>query len=122
MTPEEFIQSKVINDNGYEHHSCEMVAKADALRAIDMARNEKTKTKECLKKLGIEEKPCEFKPFDRVLVRDNDKEVWRATIFSHFENNTEHLFKFVCIGESWQYCIPYNEQTEHLLGTTENYE
>lgn len=40
MTPEEFIQSKVINDNGYEHHSCEMVAKADALRAIDMARNE----------------------------------------------------------------------------------
>lgn len=84
--------------------------------------SEVPKAKECLKKLGIEEKPkCEFKPFDKVLVRDNDKEVWRATIFSHFENNTEHLFKFVCIGESWQYCIPYNEQTAHLLGTTENY-
>lgn len=41
MTAEEFIQSKVINDNGYEHHSCEMVAKADAIRAIEMAQNEK---------------------------------------------------------------------------------
>jgi hypothetical protein len=40
MTAEEFIQSKVINDNGYEHHSCEMVAKADAIRAIEMAHRE----------------------------------------------------------------------------------
>lgn len=40
MTEEEFIKSKVINDNGYEPHSCEMVAKADALRAIEMVRNE----------------------------------------------------------------------------------
>lgn len=40
MTAEEFIQSKVINDNGYEQHSCEMVAKRHALTAIGMARNE----------------------------------------------------------------------------------
>lgn len=42
MTPEEFIQSKVINDNGYEHHSCEVVTKSDALKAIEMTRKEKT--------------------------------------------------------------------------------
>lgn len=41
MTPEEYINSKVIYDNGYEQHSCEVVAKADALRAIEMVRNEK---------------------------------------------------------------------------------
>ena len=40
MTAEEFIQSNVINDNGYEQHSCEMVAKRHALTAIGMARNE----------------------------------------------------------------------------------
>lgn len=40
MTPEEFIKSKVINDNGYEHHSCEIVAKRHALTAIEMARKE----------------------------------------------------------------------------------
>ncbi len=39
MTPEEFIKSKVIYDNGYEPHSCEMVPKAVALRAIEMSRN-----------------------------------------------------------------------------------
>jgi hypothetical protein len=119
MTPEEFIQSKVINDNGYEHHSCEMVAKADALRAIDMARNEKTKAKECLKKLGIEEKlKCEFKPFDKVLVRDLEFRVWYADIFSHINKDDG---SYMCIGSSWDECIPYNEQTDHLLGTTENY-
>lgn len=119
MTPEEFIQSKVINDNGYEHHSCEMVAKADALRAIDMARNEKTKAKECLKKLGIEEKPkCEFKPFDKVLVMDLECGVWCADLFSLVDKEG----RYVCVGNVWDECIPYNEQTAHLLGTTEDYE
>lgn len=42
MTAEEYINGKVINDNGYEHHSCEIVSKYDALKAIEMARNEKT--------------------------------------------------------------------------------
>lgn len=42
MTPEEYIESKVIRDNGYEHHSCEMVSKYDALKAIEMARNGNT--------------------------------------------------------------------------------
>lgn len=40
MTAEEFIKSKVINDNGYEQHSCEIVAKRHALTAIEMARKE----------------------------------------------------------------------------------
>lgn len=40
MTPEEFIKSKVIYDNGYEPHSCEIVAKRHALTAIEMARKE----------------------------------------------------------------------------------
>lgn len=81
--------------------------------------SEKPKAKECLKKLGIEEKPkCEFKPFDRVLVKDVICDIWHADIFSH----VDMFGRYICVGRSWLQCIPYNEQTAHLLGTTENYE
>lgn len=81
--------------------------------------SEKPKAKECLKKLGIEEKPkCEFKPFDRVLVRDLDFNIWYNDIFSFRDKDG----RYMCIGNKWDECIPYNEQTAHLLGTTENYE
>lgn len=81
--------------------------------------SEVSKAKECLKKLGIEEKPkCEFKPFDRVLVKDVNCDIWHADIFSH----VDMFGRYICVGRSWLQCIPYNEQTAHLLGTTENYE
>lgn len=81
--------------------------------------SEVPKAKECLKKLGIEEKPkCEFKPFDKVLVRDLEFGIWYADIFSHINKDDG---SYMCIGSSWDECIPYNEQTAHLLGTTENY-
>ena len=40
---------------------------------------------------------------------------WCADIFSHI--NTEG--NYCCIGSVWKYCLPYNDQTAHLLGTTE---
>lgn len=64
----------------------------------------------------VEKPKHEFKPFDKVLVRDNLKENWRCNIYSHKDNaNLYH-----CTGKSnwWQYCIPY-EGNEHLLGTTD---
>lgn len=63
-------------------------------------------------------KNCEFKPFDKVLVRDNYKDSkWGCDLFSH--KNEDGLY--VCIGQIWENCIPY-EGNEHLLETTENYE
>lgn len=86
----------------------------NALKVSDDPR-----AKECLKKLGIEEKPkCKFKPFDRVLVRDLDFNIWYNDIFSFRDKDG----RYMCIGNKWDECIPYNEQTAHLLGTTENYE
>ena len=86
----------------------------DALKVSDDPR-----AKECLKKLGIEEKPkCEFKPFDRVLVRDLDFNIWYNDIFSFRDKDG----KYMCIGNKWDECIPYNEETAHLLGTTDNFE
>lgn len=82
--------------------------------------SEEPKAKECLKMLGIAIKPeCKFQPFDKVLVRDYDDGVWKADIFL---NNSDGC-NYMCTGNVvWAQCIPYNEQTAHLLGTTDNWE
>lgn len=70
------------------------------------------------KKLIVDLKPkCEFKPFDKVLVRDHKSDNWRANLFSHIDKNGCHY----CVWASWHYCIPY-EGNEHLLGTTKDVE
>lgn len=60
-----------------------------------------------------------FKPFDKVLVRDNDEQAWCANYFSHYKNAPDYFY--VCINGIYHYCIPYNEHTAHLLGTTDPY-
>ena len=62
---------------------------------------------------------CMFKPFDKVLVRDTDEQAWCANYFSHYKNDPDYFY--VCINGSYHYCIPYNEHTAHLLGTTDPY-
>jgi hypothetical protein len=62
---------------------------------------------------------CPFKPFDKVLARDDDKHIWRANYFSHYKNDYE--YPYCCINGFYRYCIPYNEHTAHLLGTTDPY-
>lgn len=61
---------------------------------------------------------CPFRPFDKVLVRDNDEGEWYANYFSHYKENND--CPYVCIDNSYIYCIPY-EGNEHLLGTTDPY-
>lgn len=60
-----------------------------------------------------------FKPFDKVLVRDGERQVWRANYFSHYRENNE-VCLYACIDFNYLYCIPY-EGNEHLLGTTAPY-
>lgn len=55
----------------------------------------------------------QFKPFDKVLVRVNDKCDWVCNIFSHMDSDNE----YVCLYMRWPLCIHY-EGNEHLLGTT----
>ena len=60
------------------------------------------------------------KPFDKVIVRcDNPACIWYADIFSHIDRET---LSYVCIGDSWTKCLPYNEETAKLIGTTDNWE
>lgn len=73
-----------------------------------------------LKTLEIEKPKCEFKTFDKVLGRNEKDDVWEADLFSHYREESQYPFR--CIGFSRKYCIPYNEKTAHLLGTTDNWE
>lgn len=65
-------------------------------------------------------KKCEFKPFDKVLGRNEKYDVWEAELFSHYREKSQYPFR--CIGFGRKYCIPYNEETAHLLGTTDDWE
>ena len=62
---------------------------------------------------------CLFKPFDKVLVRDNEAQLWKANYFSHYEDDDED-YPYTCIDNSYHCCIPY-ENNKHLLGTSEAY-
>ena len=71
------------------------------------------------KKEIVDLKPkCEFKPFDKVLSRRCSEDYWVLNFYSH---KTDYYH--VCIdGSSNLDCIPYNEETAHLLGTTDEWE
>lgn len=62
---------------------------------------------------------CQFKPFDKVLVRDGVDEQWRINIFSHHQEKGG--FPYVCMSGVYRDCIPYNEDTAQLLNTTSPY-
>lgn len=58
--------------------------------------------------------PEEFKPFDKVLIKPNyECERWACNFFSHMLSNS----LVSCIGTTTSECIPYNDETKHLLGT-----
>lgn len=58
-----------------------------------------------------------FKPFDKVLVRDSDDEKWSCDFFSYMEDD-----EAICTGTYWLQCLPYNEETAKLIGTTKSLE
>ena len=64
----------------------------------------------------ILKKEYEFKPFDKVLVRNYVTEAWNLNLFSYIQDKE---YKYVCLSYSHKYCIPY-EGNEHLLNTTNN--
>ena len=60
-----------------------------------------------------------LQPFDKVLVRDYLNEDWMGDFF---EKILEHDIDYnvACVTCKWTQCIPYNEETKHLLGTKED--
>ena len=60
--------------------------------------------------------PKTLMSFDKVLVRNYKTTKWRCDHFSHFDcGNYNHCIASCC---SYTFCIPYNDDTQHLVGTT----
>ena len=64
--------------------------------------------------------PKTLKPFDKVLVRDNCSVPWRCTFYSHSIEDNETAYKHITVCYIYKYCIPYNEDTKHLIGTSDD--
>lgn len=58
-----------------------------------------------------------LKPFDKVLVRSDNSDVWECDFFSLY--NPKCSNRFHCIGAWYNICIPYIGN-EHLRGTTDD--
>lgn len=61
--------------------------------------------------------PEEFKPFDKVLIKPNyECARWACDFFGHMLPNGQ----VSCVGSTVYECIPYNDETMHLLDTDED--
>lgn len=57
-------------------------------------------------------------PFDKVLSKDGFSSKWTCTFFSHIANGAS--FPVYCSGGYFKVCVPYNDETKHLIGTTDD--
>ena len=62
--------------------------------------------------------PKTFQPFDKVLAKDGFSSKWTCSFFSHMDNDVS--FPVYCSGGYFKVCIPYNEETKHLVGTLDD--
>ena len=61
--------------------------------------------------------PKTLKPFDKVLVRDFDFLTWNCDFLSYITYDCD--YPYVAISGIYRRCIPYNDDTKHLVGTTD---
>ena len=62
--------------------------------------------------------PKTLEPYDRVLVRDATSRCWKIDFYGY--NTNPYVGLIDCASGSKPYCIPYNEETKHLLDTRED--
>ena len=53
-----------------------------------------------------------LKPYDRVLVRNDNASIWKCALFTCMKEKT-----MLC-GFGWAQGVPYNDDTKHLAGTS----
>lgn len=66
-------------------------------------------------------KKYEFKPFQKVLAQFDEDCEWMPDFFYYYDKSDSEM-PYVCIANGRAIeCIPYNEETKHLLGTTDEW-
>lgn len=64
---------------------------------------------------NLVKKKHQFKPFDKVLVRDDDNELWATAFYSH---KVKGYYPYITASSmGFKQCIPF-EGNEHLVGTS----
>ena len=62
--------------------------------------------------------PNTLNPFDKVLVRSEEVFNWNCSLFSNIDD-FDSKYPFTCLGLCYKFCIPYNDDTKHLIDTTD---
>ena len=109
------VTSKGIN-NGLYDGECILFPSKDQR---DWSKFERFWDKKSLDKPVVEKfDPKTLHCYDKVLAKDGFSSKWTCTFFSHMDNDAS--FPVYCSGGYFKVCIPYNEETKHLLGTTDD--
>ena len=62
--------------------------------------------------------PKTLQPFDKVLVKGESRGCfWKCSLYSHYDDSYKYTYCTNC--GMYKYCIPYNEETKHLVGTSD---
>lgn len=88
------------------NHLAGRIEKQRILRMLDEAGYE-------FDGVNVKPKQITFKHFEPVIVRNSSNQIWCGDFFQYMEGNV-----FVCTGSSWHFCLPYNDDTKHLIGTS----
>lgn len=107
LSPSEIMTFRPANDS-------EKQKLFDALAKEGKRWNPDTKTIEDLPK------KCEFKPMDWCLMKDSTK-YWELCQFAYTKKVHGTTIYSAVGGLIYYKCIPYNEETAHLLGTTDEW-
>lgn len=59
-----------------------------------------------------------LKPFDQVIVRNNDHDKWRVAHYSYMDYHPDTNHRIMMCDVHWEQGIPYNDETMHLVGTS----
>lgn len=116
------IKTKIIEYNIHGHILQDAIlrlATEEEKKQLFSALEKEGKAWDAGKKMIIDLKQkVEFKPFDKVVVRCSEADRWSIDFFSYKAPNG-----YICTGDAWfGYCLPYNEETAKLIGTTKNME
>ena len=107
------------------HYSLRLATDSEKQQLFDaLSKKGKRWDAEKKKVVGLKPKVDELKPFDKVLCRNSKDDTWEADFFARLtrkEIDYTQSGKYLCVGDLWMYCIPYNEETAHLLGTTDEW-
>lgn len=66
--------------------------------------------------------PKEFKPFDKILIRDEGEFKWHPSFLEKIIKEPYGGYSVIELVTRcrWDMCIPYNEETEHLVWTKDD--